>query len=74
MKFQIWCDCNSIFHIDFSRIQDKSRLECPNCEKGYSQDLLEKLKTVSSTLESCSGNTSDTDNVAVQINGYLFTR
>lgn len=74
MKFQIWCDCNSLFHIDFSRVQEKEKLTCPNCDKEYSQKLLDKLKTVSSTLESCSSDTSETDNVTVSINGYLFTR
>lgn len=74
MKFQIYCDCNSIFHIDFERIRDKTHLICSNCDKVYSPELLEKLKKVATSISECSYNSSSTDNVAIEINGYFITR
>lgn len=74
MKFQIHCDCNSIFHVDFERIQDKHHLTCSNCDKEYTQELLDKLKKVASSINECSYNSSGTDNVSIEINGNFITR
>ncbi|MEJ9130669.1 hypothetical protein CN936_25735 [Bacillus cereus] len=74
MQFQIWCDCNSMFFVDIPRLLEKEKLQCPNCEKIYSQELLRKLKTMGTTLDEHSCNTSNSDNVAVQISGYVLTR
>ncbi|ADY20328.1 hypothetical protein P4U05_17090 [Bacillus paranthracis] len=74
MEFKIWCDCNTIFFVEFSRLTTKEKIQCSNCDKIYSQELLDKLKAIASTVQEHSFDSSNTDNIAVEITGNIITR
>ncbi|HDR7711236.1 TPA: hypothetical protein QCX89_003243 [Bacillus cereus] len=68
MNFEITCNhCKQSFHLDDKHIHLKTTIQCPNCEKVFSDELLDQLKGIATSLEKVAIHSKDKVSIKLEL-------
>ncbi|MGN4667977.1 hypothetical protein ACTFRP_19495 [Bacillus cereus group sp. MYBK234-1] len=68
MNFEITCNhCKQSFRLDNKHIHQKTTIQCPNCEEVFSDELLNQLKGIATSLEKVAIRSKDKVSVKLEL-------
>jgi len=68
MNFEITCNhCKQSFRLDDKYIHRKTTIQCPNCERVFSDELLNQLKGIATSLDKVAIRSKDKVSIKLEL-------